>query len=340
MTGLTLGEIADQLGLECHGQRSRPIRGLATLASAGPDQLSFLANRRYASRLATTAAGAVLVAPDQVGQCPVDSLVADDPYLAYARASHFFERAPRLPAGVHPSAVVAPSAQLGEGVAVGPLCVVGEQVELAAGVQLGAGCVVGDRCRIGADTRLHARVTLYHEVVIGARCVVHSGAVLGADGFGFAPDAGHWMKIAQLGRVVVGDDVEIGANTTIDRGALDDTRIGAGVIIDNQVQIAHNVVIGDHTAIAGCVGIAGSARIGRHCTLAGGVGLVGHIEIGDRVHVSGMTMVTKSIAGPGSWSSGTPVQETRQWKRNAVRFAQLDEWARRLSALEKQRQTD
>ena len=340
MAGLTLGEIADRLGLECRGERTRSITGLATLASAGPDQLSFLANSRYAEQLLATGAGAVIVSPTQADACPVDCLLADNPYVAYARATHLFDRAPQQAGGVHPTAVVAESARLAADVAVGPLCVIGEQVELGPGVGIGAGCIVGDGCRIGAGTRLHPRVTLYHGVQLGERCVVHSGAVLGADGFGFAMAEGAWTKIAQLGAVVVGDDVEIGANTTIDRGALDDTRIGCGVIIDNQVQIAHNVVIGDHTAIAGCVGIAGSTRIGRYCTIAGGAGLVGPIEIGDRVHVSGMSMVTKSIDGPGSWSSGTGTQETRLWKRNAVRFAQLDELAKRIGALEKQRKTD
>lgn len=336
MSGMTLGEIADRLGVECRGDRGRSIGGLSTLGSAKPDQLSFLANPRYAELLADTRAGAVILAPEHADQCPVDCLITAQPYVMYARASHFFSAGPPVPAGVHPSAVVAESARLAEGVSIGPLCVVGEQVELGAQVQLGAGCVIGDGCVIGAGTRLHARVTLYHGVTLGTRCVVHSGAVLGADGFGFAMDEGRWQKIAQLGGVTVGDDVEIGANTTIDRGALDDTRIGDGVIIDNQVQIAHNVVIGDHSAIAGCVGIAGSTRIGRYCTIAGGAGLVGHVEIADHVHISGMTRVTKSITRPGSWTSGTTMQETRQWRRNAARFARLDELARRINALARQ----
>jgi len=341
MTGrLTLGDIADRLGVECRGDRQRSIRGLATLGSAGEDQLSFLANPRYAELLARTGAGAVLLAPEQAEHCPVDCLVTEEPYLAYARASHWFDRAPRPPAGIHPSAVVAESARLGEGVSIGAMCVVGEGAELASGVVLGPGCLIGEHCRIGEDSRLQARVTLYHGVRLGRRCLLHSGAVLGADGFGFAQDEGEWVKIAQLGGVVVGDDVEIGANTTIDRGALEDTRIGNGVIIDNLVQVAHNVVIGDHTAIAGCVGIAGSTRIGRYCTVAGGAGLVGHIDIADHVHISGMTRVSKSIDRPGSWTSGTAMQETRQWRRNAARFARLDELARRVNALARPQQID
>lgn len=336
MAALTLGEIADRLGLECRGDRSRPIIGLATLASADSQHLSFLANPRYAGQLATTQAGAVIIAPDQAERCSIDCLLASDPYLAYARATVLFDRAPRLPAGVHPSAIVAASARLGEGVAIGPRSVVGEHVELGDGVQIGPGTVVGDCCRIGTDSRLHANVTLYHSVTLGERCVIHSGAVLGGDGFGFARDHAGWVKVAQLGGVSVGNDVEIGANTTIDRGALDDTVIGNGVIIDNLVQIAHNVQIGDHSAIAGCTGIAGSARIGRYCTLAGGVGVVGHVELADRVHVTGMTIVTRSINEPGSYSSGTGMEQTRRWKRNAVRFNQLDDMARRLAELERQ----
>ncbi len=333
---LTLGEIANRLALPCIGDAGRPIRGLATLASAGPDHLSFLASRRYLGQLATTRAAAVILSPEMAAHSPCDCLPSEQPYRDYARASQWFDMAPRPAAGVHPSAVVAPSAVLETGVAVAAGCVIGEGVRIGEGSMLGPGCVIGPDCVVGPRNRLHSRVVFYHGVSTGADCTIHSGAVLGGDGFGFAPDAGAWCKIAQLGGLRLGSRVEVGANTTIDRGALDDTVIGDDVIIDNQVQIAHNVVIGDGTAIAACVGIAGSARIGRRCTLAGGAGVVGHVMIADGVHVTAMSIVTRSIDEPGSWSSGTASMPTREWRRSAVRFTQLDALHRRVLELEKQ----
>lgn len=332
---LTLGELADRLRLVCRGDRRLRIHGLATLVQARSDQLSFLANAKYRRFLSETQAAAVIVAPALAAECPVACLIADDPYLAYARASRLFDRTPRPPSGAHPTAVVADSARLADGVAIAAGAVIGANVRIGAGTAVGANCVIEAGAVIAADCRLGARVTIGHGVRVGAGSVIHSGAVIGSDGFGFAPGPEGWERIAQLGSVAIGRNVEIGANTTIDRGALDDTVIGDGVIIDNLVQIAHNVRIGDGTAIAGCVGIAGSATIGAHCTIAGGAGIVGHIAITDGIHVGAMTLVTKSLTRRGSYSSGTGTMETAAWRKSAVRFRQLDELHRRVVDLEK-----
>lgn len=332
---LTLGEIADRLGLEYRGDRTRPLTGLANLASANETQLSFLANPKYKKFLDDTQAGAVILTADMAVNARVDSLISDQPYLSYARATHLFDASPRLPVGIDASAVVAVTARIAEGVAIGPRCVIGENVQIDADTQIGAGTVVGADCKIGARCTLHPNITLYHRISIGDDCTIHSGAVIGADGFGFAPHAGGWEKIVQLGSVRIGCGVEIGANTTIDRGALEDTVIGDAVIIDNLCQIAHNVQIGEGTAIAGCVGIAGSAIIGAHCMIGGGAGIPGHLTIADGVQIQAFTRVTGSIDEPGSYTSGTGAMETGAWRKNAVRFGQLDELYRRVVELEK-----
>ncbi|MBN8984673.1 MAG: UDP-3-O-(3-hydroxymyristoyl)glucosamine N-acyltransferase [Rhizobiales bacterium] len=245
------------------------------------------------------------------------------------------DRKPKAAVGIHPTAVVDEGAQVDASASVGPYAVIEAGAQVGANVTIGAHCFVGARSVIGEGGWLAPRVTLYHDVRIGKRVVIQSGAVLGGEGFGFANHQGIWQKIAQIGGVTLGDDVEIGANTTIDRGALSDTIVGNGVKLDNQIMIAHNVQIGDHTAMAGCCGISGSAKIGKHCMLAGGVGLVGHIEICDNVFVTGMTMVTRSITEPGSYSSGTAMQPAAEWKKSAARIRQLDDMARRLQQLEK-----
>jgi UDP-3-O-[3-hydroxymyristoyl] glucosamine N-acyltransferase len=266
----------------------------------------------------------------------VPLLRVKNPYLAYAQVSVLFDKKPACTPGVHVSAVVDPSASIAVSACIGPNVVIEANVVVGDKTVIEAGSVIGDHTVIGKQCHIHRNVTVYHSVSMGDRVTIHSGAVIGADGFGFAPKpGGGWQKIHQLGSVSIGSDVDIGANTTIDRGALGDTVIADGVIIDNLVQIAHNVHIGKNTAIAGCVGIAGSASIGANCTLAGGVGLVGHITIADNVHITGMTMVTKSIQEAGSYSAGTPMTTTAEWKRNAVRFSQLDGMAKRLSDLEK-----
>lgn len=331
-----LGELAERIGARLIGDAGRRVNGLATLREAGPDQVAFLANRAYLKDLPATRAAAVLLHPQHGEACPVARLELDNPYLGYAALSRLFDTlASRSPGGVHPSAVVDPSATLGARVDVGANAVIEAGVSLGDDVVIGPGSVVGSDTAIGAGTRLHANVTVCHGVIIGQRVILHSGCVIGGDGFGFAHDGARWHKIAQLGGVVLGDDVEVGSCSSIDRGALGDTLIGNDVKIDSQVQIAHNVQIGDHSALAGCVGIAGSTKVGRHCMLGGGVGLSGHLTICDGVQVTGMSLVTNSIHEPGVYSSGTGAMKNTQWRKNAVRFKQLDDIAKRLSRLEK-----
>jgi len=331
----SLAELADRFGLEFTSEGVQQITGIASLGDAGPGDLAFLANRKYLFQLATTRAAAVILPPDLVDRCPVACLVTDAPYLAFARISRLFEQAPGAPAGVHPSATVSPDADVHPSAAVGPGAVVEAGAVVGAGAVLGAGVYLGHDSRIGSGTRVAPNVVIYHDVQVGADCTIHAQAVLGADGFGFARGPDGWEKVSQLGGVRIGDRVEIGAGTTVDRGTLGHTVIADGVIIDNLVQVGHNCRIGKNTAIAGCSGLAGSTIIGCDCTLAGGVGVVGHVEICDNVHVTGMTMVTKSITRPGSYSSGTPMTSTRDWKRNAVRFRQLDSIQQRLALLER-----
>jgi UDP-3-O-[3-hydroxymyristoyl] glucosamine N-acyltransferase len=331
----TLGELAAQLQLECVGEASLEIRGLATLASAGEGDLTFLANPKYRKQLSDTRATAVILHRDLAAQTSLPALISDNPYLAFARASALFDDTPRL-AGVHPSAVVATSAKLAEGVSVGANAVVGEHCVIGEGTALHPGVVLSDNVEIGPRCVVFPNVSIYHRVIIGSDARIHSGVVIGADGFGFAPNQGAWTKVFQLGGVRIGDRVEIGAGTTIDRGALDDTVIGNDVIFDSQILIAHNVVIGDGCAFAGRAAVAGSTTIGRNCTIGGGAGIVGHLTLADRVHVTACTLVTKSITEPGvSYSSGTPMMPTGDWRRSAVRFAQLDTLNKRLGEIEK-----
>lgn len=331
---MTLGELAQQLGVELRGDPAIEIHGLGTLSGALPGQVSFLANPQYRVQLTGTQASAVILHPDLVGECPVAALVAANPYLVYANASQLFDDRPRQLEGIHPSAIIADDVTLGAGCRIGARVVIEAGCVLGDAVEIGPGSVLGANCHLGHQTLLHANVTLYHNVIVGERCTIQSGVVIGGDGFGFAPAQGHWHKIAQLGGVRIGNDVEIGASTTIDRGALQDTVIGNNVILDNQIQIAHNVEIGDGTAIAGCTGIAGSTKIGRHCTIAGAVGIAGHLEIADKVHITMRSAITKSITEAGSYSSGTAMSTTAEWRKNAARFRQLDEMARKIRTLE------
>ncbi|MBA6138501.1 UDP-3-O-(3-hydroxymyristoyl)glucosamine N-acyltransferase [Pseudomonas monteilii] len=332
---MTLGQLAEALGATLKGPEALQITGLATLQEAGPGQLSFLANPQYRKYLDNCQAGAVLLKAADAESFAGNALIVADPYQAYARISHLFDPKPKAVAGIHPSAVVAEDAQVDASASIGPFAVIESGARIGADVSIGAHCFIGARCVVGEGGWLAPRVTLYHDVTIGKRVVIQSGAVIGGEGFGFANENGIWRKIAQIGGVTIGDDVEIGVNTAVDRGALSDTRIGDGVKLDNQIQIAHNVQIGDHTAMAACVGISGSTRIGKHCMLAGGVGLVGHIDICDNVFVSGMTMVTRSITEPGSYSSGTAMQPLADWRKSAARIRQLDDMAKRLQQLEK-----
>ncbi len=332
-----LSELAQQLGAELQGDGNLSISGLATLQNAESNHLSFLANPAYKGFLATTKAGAVILSPAAADAFNGNALVVASPYLAYAKASHLFDVYAGFECGIHPSAVIDETADVDLSASIGANVVVEAGAKIAAGVRIDSGSVVGRDSIIGADSRLCANVTVTHGIAVGERVYINSGAVIGSDGFGHANDKGQWHKIAQIGGVVIEDDVEIGANTTIDRGALDDTIIRKGAILDNLIQIAHNVVIGENTAIAGCVGISGSTKIGKNCTIAGGAGLVGHIEIADRTHISGMTMVSKSITKPGSYSSGAGAHmPTREWKRQVVRIRQLNDMAARIRKLEKQ----
>jgi len=333
---MTLSAIAARLEARLVGNPDQAIVGLATLQDARPDQLSFLSSSQYRKYLSATAAGAVLLTEADAVDFSGNALIVANPYAAYARLSHQFDPKPVASAGIHPTAVVATSARIDSSASIGAGAVIEADATIGAGTVIGAQCFVGARSHVGAGGWLAPRVTIYHDVRIGDRVVIQSGAVLGSEGFGFANDGGHWEKIAQIGGVSLGHDVEVGANTTIDRGALADTRIGDGVKLDNQIHIAHNVHIGDHTAIAACVGISGSTRIGRHCTIAGGVGMVGHIEICDNVFVTGMTMVTRSITEPGAYSSGTAMQPAVEWRKSAARFRQLDGLAKKVQQLEKE----
>ena len=330
-----LDALAGRFGLALHGDGATLIHGVGTLAGAGPGQLGFLANPKYRRDLAGTRAGAVVLSAEDAAACPVPCLVAGQPYVAFARIATLFEPAPVASPGVHPSAVVAADAVVDPGAHVGPFTSIGPRCRIGAGAVIGPGCVLGEDIEVGPGCELVARVTLVARVRLGARVRIHPGAVLGADGFGLAMDAGRWIKVPQLGGVVVGDDCEIGANTCIDRGAIEDTVLEEDVRLDNQIQVGHNVRIGAHSALAGCVAVAGSARIGRYCLIGGAAGITGHLEICDRVTITAMSLVTQSITEPGEYSSGMPVQDARSWRRNGARFRQLDEMARKLGALSK-----
>jgi UDP-3-O-[3-hydroxymyristoyl] glucosamine N-acyltransferase len=340
MPELSLSQIAARLGGEVCGDPDTLIRRIGPLQGATADTISFLSNPKYAAQLADSAAGCVVVAPSarDAAVARGAAIVTPDPYLYFARLTQWWGELtrPRPQPGVHPSAVIEAGAVVDPSATVGPLAVIGEGAQLGAGVVIGSHCSIGARARIGAGSRLAPHVTLGFDCEMGERCVVHSGVVIGADGFGFAPNQGAWEKIEQLGAVRIGNEVEIGANTCIDRGALDDTVIEDGVKLDNLIQVAHNVHIGAHTAIAGCVAIAGSARIGRHCTIAGGVGIVGHIEICDRVHVSAFTLVSRSIKQPGIYSGSFPFDDNASWEKNAATLRQLHALRERVRALEKQ----
>ncbi|KAF1043405.1 UDP-3-O-(3-hydroxymyristoyl)glucosamine N-acyltransferase [Xylophilus sp.] len=319
-TTLRLGDIVAALGGELHGDAATEIGGIAPLDSAGPDALSFLSNPRYQSQLAASRAACVIVAPamEEAARARGACIVAAQPYVYFAQATQLWKRRlpPASPAGVHPSAVVDPTAAVDPSASIGPLCVVGRGV------------------RIGAGTVLTSRVTVGEGSSIGARCILHPGAVIGADGFGFAPQDGAWIKIEQLGGVRIGDDVEVGANSCIDRGALADTVVEDGVKIDNLVQIGHNVHIGRHTIMAGCSAVAGSAVIGAHCSIGGAARILGHLSLADGVQVSVATVVTRSIRQPGLYSGIFPADDNAKWEKNAATLKQLHTLRDRIKALE------
>jgi UDP-3-O-[3-hydroxymyristoyl] glucosamine N-acyltransferase len=331
----SLSEIAGRFGGEVSGNAATRVRGVATLENAAADQLSFLANARYLQQLKTTRAGAVIVGEAARNATRLPRIVCPNPYAYFARVSALFHPAPRPRAGAHPSAVIDPSATVAQDAEIGPCAVLGRGVRIGSGCSIGAGCFLGDGVAVGADSRLYANVTVHRDCRIGERAVIHSGVVIGADGFGIAMEEGRWLKVPQVGRVVIGNDVEIGANTTVDRGALDDTVIEDGVKLDNQIQIGHNVHIGAHTAIAGCVGIAGSTRIGRYCRIGGAAGIAGHLTIADHVEISGYTAVTKSLDRPGTYTGIYVFEPHAQWRRNAVQLKHLAELGEQVRRLEK-----
>lgn len=332
-----LGDIADTLGLDLAGDPELMIDSIAPLDEAVEGQISFLANAALDRALETTGASAVIVKPEYAGRCEAALLFSDNPYLAFARLTRLFNDAPQAVSGIHPTALIHESASIGERVSIAANVVIGAQSVIGDDCVIEAGCMIGDRSSLGAGCHLHANVTLYHNVSLGDACNVHSGTVIGSDGFGFAPTAEQykWCKIYQLGGVRIGNRVDIGANTCIDRGALGDTVIHDGVIIDNLVHIAHNCEIGANTAVAGCVGMAGSVHIGQNCTFAGAVAINGHISIADDVHIGGMTAVTGTIKEAGSYTSGTAMMPTREWRKSAVRFTQLEKMQQRIKKLEK-----
>lgn len=331
--GLRLGEIVAQLGGQLEGDASVVVSQVATLASARSGQIAFLANPKYRHQLQSTGASAVILPPKFAGDTPLPKIIHPNSYAYYARVVALLNPSDARPLGVHPSAVV--HSAVPETASVGEHVVIGDNVTIGENVTIYPGCVIGDGVSIGDDSLLYPNVVVYRDCVIGRRAVVQAGAVIGSDGFGFAKDGERWVKIPQVGRVVVGDDVEIGANTSIDRGALDDTVIGDGVKLDNQIQIAHNVVIGEHTAMAGCVGVAGSTRIGRRCTIGGAGMIIGHLELADDVHVSAGTMVTKSLRQPGQYTSIFPLESHDEWLQNAAQIKRLAKLAERVSELEK-----
>jgi UDP-3-O-[3-hydroxymyristoyl] glucosamine N-acyltransferase len=334
-TSYSLREIAERFGGEVAGDPATVVKQVATLETATPDTIAFLANDRYLPQLKTTRAGAVILGESARSATHLPRIVSRNPYALFARVSTLFnpQRPPR--AGVHSSAVIDESATIAPDAEIGACAVIGRDARIGAGCVIGAGGYVGDGAMVGGESRLYPNVTVYHGCVIGNRVILHSGVVIGADGFGIAMDEKRWIKIPQLGRVVIGDDVEIGANTTVDRGALDDTVIEEGVKLDNQIQVGHNVRIGAHTAIAACVGIAGSARIGRNCMIGGASGIYGHISIADGVTISTYTLITKSITKPGTYTGAYVFEPHRQWARNAVHLRHLAELADRVRALEK-----
>ena len=333
-TDYSLKEIAARFGGRLLGNAETTVNQIATLESAQAGQLTFLASTKYRPLLAHTRASAIIVGTADAETTSLPRIISDNPYLYFAKVSAFLNPLDSVVPGIHPSAVIEEGAHIDPGAYIGPNVAIGAGSRIGAGSAIMAGCCIGSRVSIGSDTRLHPRVVVYNNCVLGNRLIVHSGVVIGADGFGLAMDEGRWLKIPQIGRVVIGDDVEIGANTTIDCGALDDTVIEEGVKLDNLIQIAHNVRIGAHTAIAGCVGIAGSAVIGRHCRIGGGSGILGHTQISDHIEISSYTMIGKSIREPGTYTGIFPFSSHKLWQKNAAQLRHLDELANKMKTLQ------
>lgn len=334
MTMMTLGEIAKHIGASVKGDASIKVASLANLSTASAHQLSFLSNSKYATELAHTKAGGVILKASDCHAYSGNSLVMEDPYLGFAKAAQLLDNTPIQKRGQASSAIIASSASIGSNVSIGEGAVISANVKIKDNATIGANCFIGEEAMIGDSVNLRANVSIYHRVELGDRVSVHSGTVIGCDGFGYANDKGNWVKIPQTGTVIIGDDTEIGANTSIDRGALDNTLIGKNVIIDNLVHIAHNVEIGDHSCICGSTGIAGSAILGKYVVVAGQCAINGHVNIVDKVQITGQSMITKSIKEPGVYSSGMPAAPNRDWQKNTVQLRQIGKLVARVKALE------
>ncbi len=332
---VTLSELVAHFGGELVGDGAWTVCQVAPLDRATPKEIGFVSQSKYLTQLDNTRAGAVILPVEARDATELPRILTANPYLYFARVSALLNPPPRPDSGIHSSAVVSPDAAVAADACIAAGVVIGCGAHIGARAVVGANCVIGDHVRVGADTVLHANVTLYHRCEVGDRVILHSGCVVGSDGFGFAPNEGRWEKIPQIGRVLIGDDVEIGACTTIDRGALEDTVIEEGVKLDNLIQVAHNVHIGAHTVIAGCTGIAGSAKIGRNCMIGGAAMIFGHIEIADGTRISTNTLITKSLTKAGTYTSAPPFSEHEVWQKNAVHMRNLDKLVNRIKQLEK-----
>jgi len=329
-----LESLAELVNGKVVGDISCIISGVGNLEGANQGEISFLSNSKFAHLLAETSASAIILKEQDLDACRVNAIVVDDPYLAYAKIATRLTQTENLPVGIHPAATVSESASIDASVYIGPNVVVEDNVTIAAHVHIESGSYIGANTVIDEAVFIYPNVSVYADTVIGAKSIIHCGAVIGSDGFGYAPENEGWTKIPQLGAVIIGRNVEIGANTAIDRGAIANTILHDGVKIDNLVHIAHNVEIGENTALAACVGIAGSTKIGEKCTVGGGAKITGHIEIANGVHLGGMAMVTKSIKSPGAYASGIPAEPSAQWRKNVVRFRQFEKMEKRIKALE------
>lgn len=335
-TAYSLSDLVARFGGRVQGDADTRIVQIAPMDHAKNDQIAFLSNSKYRAQLSTTQAGAVILTEADAEATTLPRIICDNPYAYFAKVSALLNPPEHLPPGIHPSAVIGEGAQIDASVHIGAHVSIGGDVKIGAGSIVMAGCSVGSNTVIGSNARLYPNVVIYHNCVIGNNLIAHAGAVIGSDGFGNAMENGRWLKIPQIGRVVIGDDVEIGTNTTIDRGALEDTVIEDDVKIDNLVQVAHNVHIGAHTAIAGCVGIAGSTTLGKYCRIGGGVGISGHLQIGDNIEIAGFSLVAKSIRTPGGYAGAFPISKHTDWLKNAAHIRHLDELAKRIKQLQKE----
>lgn len=334
MPRFTITEISKKLGVPFQGDGSVLVHGVAPLETAQSGQASFLDAIKYRKYLKTTNASLIVISEKLLAECQTNALITNNPHYIFAKLAKLFQQLPQSKPGIHPTAVVGQHVKIADSVSIGPHCVIGDRVSIAERTQIGAGTVIGEDCTIGTDCRLWANVTLYYGVTLGNQVELHSGAVIGADGFGFAESPLGWEKVPQLGSVVIHDNVEIGANTTVDRGALANTVIGKGVKLDNQIQIGHNVKIGENTIIAGCTGVAGSTTIGNQCMIGGGVGLNSHIEICDKVVITAMAGVSKSITEAGIYSSGQPAMPINEWRKQIVILKNIEKIKETLKRLE------